>query len=174
VAAGLVATGVGLTADAGRLVHRRTRRVVGGFGAVVGSACAPVLDDRHWSGRQLRRYAEHGEEQLRSIQRAVSDLLLSFVPGLTGAVLDQLDLTALVRERVDLDALVADVDVVAIASEVIDELDLPQIVRESTGAMASETVRGVRVRTVDADQSVTRAVDRLLRRQTVDATGHVE
>lgn len=170
--AGLVATGVGLTSDAGRLVHRRTRRVVGDFGSVVGSACRPVLDDRHWPGRQLRRYAEHGDAQLRSIQRTVSELLLSFVPGVTGAALDQLDLTALVRERVDLDAFVADVDVVAIAREVIDELDLPQIVRESTGSMASETVRGVRVRTVDADESVTRAVDRLLRRQTVGATGH--
>ena len=70
-------------------------------------------------------------------------------------MLDRLDLTALVRERVDLDALVAGVDIDAIisridlgglAEEVIAEIDLPEIIRESTGSVASDTIRGVRCR----------------------------
>ena len=52
-----------------------------------------------------------------------------------GAVLDRLDLTELVRERVDLDALVAGVDLNAAAARldvaaVLDRLDLTTLVRE--------------------------------------------
>lgn len=143
VAGELVTIGAGLTGDVGRLAYRRTKHVVDGVGTGLGL-----------------------------IRQGVHDLLLSRVPGLTGAVLDQLDLTALIRERVDLDALVTEVDVVAIAKDVIDAVDLPQIVRESSAAMASETVRGVRIRTVDADERVTQVVDRLLRRQVTGPTDH--
>jgi hypothetical protein len=85
------------------------------------------------------------------------------------AVLDRIDLTAVVLERVDLDALVqavlARIDLVALAEEVIDAVDLPEIIRESTGSMASETVRGARMQGIAADEAVGRAVDRLLLRR---------
>ena len=84
------------------------------------------------------------------------------------AVLDRIDLTALVLRRVDLLAIVQTVldrlDLVAIAAEVIDGVDLPEIIRESTGSMASDTVRGVRMQGIAADEAVGRAVDRLLLR----------
>lgn len=108
------------------------------------------------------------------------------------AVIDRLDLTRIVRERVDLDGLVATVDVdaaaarldvdavarrldidavidridlVGLAEEVIAGVDLPEIIRESTGSVASETVRGVRMQGISGDEAVTRAVDRLLLRR---------
>lgn len=108
------------------------------------------------------------------------------------AVVDRLDLTALVRERVDLDAIVGGVDLDAIASrldvdavaarldvtavlnrldlgaiaeDVLAAIDLPEIIRDSTGAMASETVRGARMQGIVADEAVGRAVDRLLLRR---------
>jgi len=85
------------------------------------------------------------------------------------AVLDRIDLTSVVLERVDLDALVqailARVDLVALAEEVIDAVDLPEIIRESTGSMASDTVRGARMQGIAADEAVGRAVDRLLLRR---------
>ncbi len=95
------------------------------------------------------------------------------------AVIDRLDLTAIVRERVDLDLVVSGVDLDAVATrldmeaiieridlvslveEVIAEIDLPEIIRQSTGSMASETVRGVRMQGISADEAVSRAVDRL-------------
>ena len=86
------------------------------------------------------------------------------------AVLDRLDLTALVRERVDLDALVAGVnleaiirriDLVGLAEEVIAEVDLPEIIRESTGSVASDTIRGVRMQGISGDEALSRAVHRL-------------
>jgi len=108
------------------------------------------------------------------------------------AVVNRIDLTALVRERVDLDAIVGGVDLDAIASrldvdavaarldveavlnrldlgaiaeEVLAAIDLPEIIRESTGSMASETVRGARMQGIVADEAVGRAVDRLLLRR---------
>jgi hypothetical protein len=91
------------------------------------------------------------------------------------AVLDRVDLNQIVRERVDLDGLVARVDVAAlmdhldlrsIAEQVIAEVDLPEIIRASTGSVTSETVRGVRMRSITGDDAVARAADRLrLRRR---------
>jgi hypothetical protein len=84
------------------------------------------------------------------------------------AVLDRVDLTAVVLRRVDLHAIVQAVldrlDLVGLAAEVIDGVDLPEIIRESTGSMASDTVRGVRMQGIAADEAVGRAVDRLLLR----------
>lgn len=94
------------------------------------------------------------------------------------AVIARLDLDRIVRERVDLDGIVATVDIDAVAAridldavieridlaglaqDVIAEVDLPEIIRESSGAMASDTVRGVRMQGIAADEAVARAVDR--------------
>ena len=84
-------------------------------------------------------------------------------------VINRLDLTAIVLNHVDLDALVdavlARIDLVGLAEEVIDAVDLPEIIRESTGSMASETVRGARMQGIHADEAVGRAVDRILLRR---------
>ena len=85
------------------------------------------------------------------------------------AVLDRPDLTAAILRHLDLDALVeailAHMDLVALAEEIIDGVDLPEIIRDSTGAMASDTVRGARMQGIAADEAVGRAVDRLLLRR---------
>jgi len=90
------------------------------------------------------------------------------------AVIHRLDLTSIVLEQVDLDAIVAHVDLdpiiarldlPAIATQVIDEIDLPEIIRESTGSVASETMRGVRLQSIAGDEALGRAVDRLLLRR---------
>lgn len=127
--------------------------------------------------------------------------------GIVLAVLDELDLTALVRERVDLDAVaeaidvdaivarvdmdaivdrvdmerilarvdvdaiaarldvdafVARLDLVGLAEVVVDGIDLPGIIRESSGAVASDTVRSVRMQSLEADEAVARAASRWL------------
>ena len=91
------------------------------------------------------------------------------------AIVRRLDLNRIVREQVDLDGLVAIVDVEAVINRVdlvgltetiIDEIDLPEIIRESTGSVASETVRGVRMQGVTADDALDRALERFrLRRR---------
>lgn len=79
------------------------------------------------------------------------------------ALAARIDIDALVR-RLDLDAVVERIDILAIATEVIDELDLAQLIREATADTASGGVRTVRLRGVDADRAVRRAVDRILAR----------
>lgn len=49
--------------------------------------------------------------------------------------------------------------------EIIEGVDLPEIIRDSTGALASDTVRGARMQGIAADEAVGRAVDRLLLRR---------
>ena len=72
------------------------------------------------------------------------------------STLREMDLTALVREQVDM---------VALATEVVDGLDLSAIVRESTGSLASETVRGARKQAMHADDAVGNFTDRLFKRR---------
>ena len=57
------------------------------------------------------------------------------------------------------------VDLVGVAEYVVAEIDLPEIIRASTGSVASEAVRGLRMQGVDADQAVARVVDRMLFRR---------
>lgn len=79
-------------------------------------------------------------------------------------VLDRLDLTELAMRRLDWDVLVsavlAHVDLEAIALEVIESVDLPEIIRESSGALTSDTVRSARMRGAAADQALSRVRDR--------------
>lgn len=93
------------------------------------------------------------------------------------AVLDRVDLNAVAAKldvdavvaRADLDAVIDRIDLIGIVQEVLDVIDLPAIIRDSTGSMASETVRGVRMTGVSADDALSRIVDRaLLRRRRHD------
>ena len=76
---------------------------------------------------------------------------------------DRIDIDALVA-RLDVETLLARLDVPAIAAQVIDELDLPEMIRAVTADAASEGVRDVRLRGVEADRAISRVVDRLLSR----------
>ncbi len=73
--------------------------------------------------------------------------------------------------RVDLDAVIARLDLAKLADDVIASVDLPEIIRESTSAVQSETVREVRMRSISGDEAVGRAMERLMprRRRVTDA-----
>ena len=94
------------------------------------------------------------------------------------AVAARLDVDAVAR-RLDLDAVIDRLDLAALARRVIDELDLPALIRESTEGVTGEVVDDLRYGAVDADRSVARVVDRILRRRrdgavpTVDDPGAV-
>ncbi|MBB3601305.1 hypothetical protein FHT40_000938 [Mycolicibacterium sp. BK556] len=99
------------------------------------------------------------------------------VAGLTRIVelvLEQIDITALVRDSVDIDAIVTDVDIEAIiaridliglADQIIDGVDLPAIIRESTGTVTAEMMTDVRSQTARADDMISGFVDRMLGRE---------
>jgi hypothetical protein len=84
-------------------------------------------------------------------------------------ILTYVDVDRIVAD-VDVDAVVSRVDLVTLVKEVVDELDLPEMVRESTSAMASDSVRGLRMHSITADDAIGRAVARVRLRRAVDAT----
>ena len=87
------------------------------------------------------------------------------------AVAAKLDVDAVVA-RADLDAVIERIDIVGIIGEVLDVIDLPAIIRDSSGSMASETVRGVRMTGINADDALSRVVERaLFRRRHHNASG---
>lgn len=125
-------------------------------------------------------------------QEAAEAFARELVPEIADVLLNTIDLTALVEERVDVQAIVAGVDLDAVAARldvdavarrldldavidrldlaalarrVIDELDLPALIRESTEGVTGEVVDDLRYGAVDADRSVARVVDRILRRR---------
>ena len=88
----------------------------------------------------------------------------------------RIDIDAIVS-RVDIDAIVQRLDLVALAEEIVNGIDLPEIIRESTGSMASEVVRDVRMQSIDADVAIARFIDRIIRRRRArrtDAPGEPE
>ena len=115
-------------------------------------------------GLQPRRVVEllalRGSQQREDLSREFAALLDRAVP----LVVDEL------LRRVDLDAVIARLDLATLADEVIASVDLPEIIRESTGAVSSEAVREVRMRSISGDEAVGRAMERLRPRRRRVAT----
>jgi hypothetical protein len=88
------------------------------------------------------------------------------------AVARRLDLDGLVATvdldaaaaRLDVEAVIDRVDLIGLAQTIVAGIDLPEIIRASTGVVASDTVREVRMQSISGDDAVARVVDRLLLR----------
>jgi hypothetical protein len=156
-------------------------------GAVVDRLDVPAVVDRVLDRLDLDRIVASVLARLdldAVVSGALADLDLDAVARVDVAtlveqVIAEIDLTQLVVDRVDLGVVVDDaldqidltqlvmdrVDLATVAERVIDDIDLPEIIRESTGSIAYETVRGIRLQSVDADRAVERIVDRVLLRR---------
>lgn len=75
------------------------------------------------------------------------------------AIVQRVDIDALL-ERVDIDGIVKRVDLQALMADI----GLQDIVRQSTGVLASDSVKLVRVRTMNGDVLLSRVIDRILHR----------
>ncbi|MBK1783159.1 hypothetical protein [Prauserella cavernicola] len=133
VVLGLAVESVRAGLRAGRRLHRATRPVAG-F----------LLRPDHRVGQRLLALAETGQ---RGRKVALDELTAAYrkvVPVVAADVVRQLDLADLV-------------------TEVAAEIDLPEIIRVSTGSVAAETVRDVRVQSMRADEAVAYWTGRVLR-----------
>ena len=100
------------------------------------------------------------------LDAAVSRVDLDAVVGLVDldAAVSGVDIDA-IAARIDLDAVIDRIDMIAIVEEVLATIDLPAIIRESTGSMASETVRGARMTGISVDDAISRGLERHLFRR---------
>jgi hypothetical protein len=96
------------------------------------------------------------------VQRVDLDAAVSGVD--LNAAVGGVDIDA-IAARLDVTAVIDRVDVVAIVEEVIAAIDLPAIIRDSTGSMASETVRSARMTGISADAAISRSIERHLFRR---------
>jgi hypothetical protein len=196
----IAAAGGGFAIEACRAFGQIAAAIERGLaGPAAATARSPIVGDllAHW--RAIYRDATDDEASPSETTQGVLDRVLEQV-DLTALIRSHVDLQAIARDldvnallegldvdaladridvnalaagidvdalasRIDLDALVARLDLPRIASEVIDELDLADLVRDATAETASDGVRTARLRGVDADRAVRRAVDRVLSRR---------
>jgi len=156
---------------------------------VLAVARPPLVGSPLWPEVWLRRLAETGRTYRRDAARRLRRVLRRLAPIIVAEVLDQLDLTQLILDRVDIDRLVARanadaiadrldldaivdrvpidrvierVDVAGLANYVVSVIDLPAIIERSTGSLAAQAARDVRIRGIEADEMVMSLLRRVL------------
>jgi hypothetical protein len=80
--------------------------------------------------------------------RREANAVLSLI---VAAVVDELDLNAIVRDQLKtetIDAVIARIDLVALANQVIDGVDLRAIIRESTSLATAQLMQAAEARTL--------------------------
>src|SRR6185436_5272048 len=105
-----------------------------------------------------------GEQVITHVIDPVRTLVTTIAVEMVEQILAELDLTTLVRENVDVDAIVDRIDLIGLANKVIDGVDLPAIIRESTNSVTAEVMTDVRTQGERADDMVAGIVDRVLGR----------
>jgi hypothetical protein len=127
--------------------------------------------------RGVTTLSERGDRWVTDSADQFKALVATVAVQLVDLILDELDLNALVRDRVDIDALAADLDIeavinridlIALADKVIEGVDLPAIIRDSTNSMTAEVMTDVRTQGERADDIVAGIVDRMLGRDRDD------
>lgn len=180
---------VGTSALAAASARAVGRRVQGVLRPVAGVVLRPPMVPRRYQAETLLvSVARQGGTRRPDLERQLSAVLDRMVATIVAALLDRIDLTRMVRERVDLnevvaavdldkaverldlnavlarldlDALIDRIDLAGLAEGVIAEVDLSEIIRQSTGSVASDTVQGVRMQSISGDEAVGRAMGRL-------------
>ena len=86
----------------------------------------PILNERLHPARVVEAFADRGQLARTSANADLNRIIAAVVPPVVDEVLDSLDLTALVQQRVDIEVLVSTVDIAA----VVDRMDIDSIVRQ--------------------------------------------
>jgi hypothetical protein len=139
----------------------RTVRTLGPWGSWFFSASGA----ERFTRLLVERFNDRWQEVSPEAQEAATAFARELVPELTRAFLDQIDLNALVDERVDLDVLASDLDLEAI----IGRIDLDRVVaRVDVGAIVDRLDLDAIAARIDPDAIVARVdLDAAVRR--VDA-----
>lgn len=137
-------------------------------------ACEQLPMVGGWLRRGRSELTKRGEIAIARSTEPVKAMVSTIAVEIVRIVLEQIDLTALVRDEVDIDAIVSEVDIdaivarmdlVGLANHVIDGVDLPAIIRDSTASVTEEVMTDVRTQSERADDMVSGFVDRMLGRE---------
>jgi hypothetical protein len=113
-------------------------------------------------GHRVREVSRPAVTLVRDdVARQVSAALDRLVPAAVDQVMRRIDVNELVDKHIDVEGLIAGMDLATLANQVLAQIDLPEIIRQSTGSVASETLRGVRMQAISADDVVARLGGRL-------------
>jgi hypothetical protein len=127
----------------------------------------PLLNERLHPARVFEALADRGHLARTSTDGELNRVVAAVVPPVVYEVLDTLDLTALVGQRVDIDLLVSAVDVEAI----IDRVDIAAIIdRVDIDAIVRQVDIDAIVRQVDIDAILSQVdIDTIAKRIDLDA-----
>lgn len=109
-----------------------------------------------------------------TVVASVNATLDRVVPVAVNAVVNRLDLTQLVLDRVDVNAIVAKanlddiierIPMIEIANYIIAEIDLPRIIRESTGGVATDAINSARMQSLSVDDLINKIADSVMFRR---------
>lgn len=140
-----------LAAAAAQTVGRRVGGALSPVGRRVGGVLNPVavvilrppmLAERYQAATWLAALGRRGGQGRQELERQLSVVLDRLVPAVAAEVLKRIDMAGM-------------------AEGVIAEVDLAEMIRQSTGSVASDTVRGVRMQGISGDEAVGRVVARL-------------
>ena len=113
---------IGAAAQAGAFAVRAgltAARTTGGIASVVVGSLVGA-DRTRWLQDRLTEVDERGQRERDEAELAATSFADVILPSIVDAIVDHLDLTALVADRVDLDAVVVRLDV----DRVVDRVDL--------------------------------------------------
>src|SRR5215210_6496609 len=146
-------------------VTRVFARAVGPVGRLV--MHPSLLNERLHPARVVEAFADRGQRARILANADFNRFIAAIVPPVVNEVLDSLDLTELVRQRVNIDSLVSTVDIVA----VVDRLDIDAIARQlDIDAIARQVDVDAIVSQVDIDAVAKRIdVDAIAERIDIDA-----
>jgi hypothetical protein len=149
------------------VLGRAGKRMVRPFAAF--ALRPPLVPEQYWPQTKLEQMAARGREVTHEHSKVVSDLVGLIVSKVVAMidfneVISQIDIEEVIA-GIDIEAIVSRIDIASLAKQVIEDVDLPEIIRGSSGVVVSETVGGVRLRAVEADERITRIVDRILLRK---------
>src|SRR5215213_1281426 len=137
-------------------VTRVFARAVGPVGRLV--MHPPLLHERLHPARVVDAFADRGQRARILANADINRLIAATVPPVVNEVLDSLDLTELVRQRVNIDSLISTVDIVA----VVDRMDIDAITQQLD-------IEGM-LRQVDLDAIVSKVdIDAIVRQVDIDA-----
>jgi hypothetical protein len=139
----LIDVAVGGAAGAAAAAGFLARRTAALTRPVAGLLLRPPAVPRRMSpGTWIDDLAHQGSRRRDELSRRLAAALDLAVPMVVAQGLSRVDLTAIVNQ-------------------VLDDIDLPEVIRESTGSMASDSVRGLRIRSMEGDAAIGRVVGRL-------------